>query len=319
MKHLFSYSVYQPLAGIPGGGDAMSRLNAFGCDGLELLTSFQAVPEEYFAVSPSVHLPYAIDWYTGWMEKIPSEEVDEEDFKYISFGRNRDEMISNIRNAIDYASRIGPAYGVLHAGNTDLNEVMHRNYVGDDRKILTAFAEMMNRAVSEYKGGEPPFKLAFENLWWQGLKLTDEWEFRLLDEKLEFDNWGFCLDTGHMMNTLSDAYDESYCIDSLLKIFDRYPQDMIDRIGTVHFHVSTSAEYRNTFKERDREEGETLNETISKTYPHATMIDQHRPFSDPRCVMLVDALSPDFVTHEMVGTGGRDPIKDFIKQRSHFA
>jgi Sugar phosphate isomerases/epimerases len=318
MKHLFSYSVYQPLTRIPGEGDAMSRLNAFGCDGLELLTSFQTIPEEYLSVSPSVHLPYAIDWYTGWTEKIPKGEVDKEDFKYITFGRNRDEMISNIRSAIDHASRIDPAYGVLHAGNTDLNEVMHRNYVGDDRKILTAFIEMINRVVSGYKGGEPPFKLAFENLWWQGLKLTDAWEFRLLDEKLEFDNWGFCLDTGHMMNTLPDAYEEAYCIDSLLKIFDKYPQDMIDRIGTVHFHVSTSAEYRSTFKERDRQEGETLNETISKTYPHATMIDQHRPFSDPRCVMLVDALSPDFVTHEMVGSGERDPVKDFAKQRSHF-
>jgi len=318
MKHLFSYSVYQPLTGIPGEGDAMSRLNAFGCDGLELLTSFKAIPEEYSAVSPSVHLPYAIDWYAGWMGRIPEGEVDEEDFKFISFGRKRDEMVSNIRNAIDHASRIDPAYGVLHAGNTDLNEVMHRNYIGDNRKVLTAFADMINQVTSGYKGGEPPFKLAFENLWWQGLKLTDAWEFRLLDEKLEFDNWGFCLDTGHMMNTLPDAYEESHCIDSLLEIFDRYPQDMIDRIGTVHFHVSTSAEYRNTFKERDRPEGETLSETISKTYPHATMIDQHRPFSDPRCTLLVDALSPDFVTHEMVGTGGRDPVKDFVKQRSHF-
>jgi Xylose isomerase-like TIM barrel. len=318
MKHLINYSMYQSLESIPGEGDTISRLRALGCDGLELFTLFKEVPELYHEPSPSVHLPYAIDWYTGWTEKVPQHEYDEYEFKYLTFGKSRDEMVNNIRDAITFASRLDPAYGVLHAGSANLDETMHRQQTGNSREILKAFAEMVNTVTSGFPRGEPPFKLAFENLWWPGLKLAYKWEYELLEDKLEFDNWGFCLDTGHLMNTLPDAYEESHCIDRLLEIFSDFPQEMKDRIGTMHLHQSTSAEYRNTFEEMDRPAGESMSESVARVYPHVLKIDQHRPFTDPRCVLLVEALSPDFVTHEMIGADCRDVIANFVQQRSHF-
>ncbi|MDR2698227.1 MAG: sugar phosphate isomerase/epimerase, partial [Candidatus Methanoplasma sp.] len=258
MKHLLSYSVIQPLDGLPRNGDCLKDI---GCDGIELGTLFEKVPPGYKGISPSVHLPFATDWYSGWIGSADLGEFDETNVKYVMFGRDRDETVSNIRTAIENAAEIGPAYGVFHASSANLDEVMLRQQTDNSRDVLREFCEMMNRVVSAFKGGEPPFKLAFENLWWPGLKLRDPWEYKLLDSRLEFGNWGFCLDTGHLMNTLPDAYDEETCIERLLEIFGRYPDDMKDRIGTVHLHLSTSAEYRDTFEEVRRPPGETMQET----------------------------------------------------------
>lgn len=287
------------------------------CDGLELLTLFEPVPEEYRPFSPSVHLPFAIDWYRAWSGNIPEEESGN-DLKYITFGNTREQMVENIRLAIQYASELDPAYGVFHAGNSNFDEITRRNPVRNDKKVFPAFVEMINETVSGFRGGEPPFKLAFENLWWEGLRLADPGEYRYLEHKLEFDNWGFCLDTGHMMSTLDDSYDETRAIDGLLKIFDTYPRDMKDRIGTMHLHLSTSAEYRHSFEHSERPPGESMEKTLERTYPHIIKIDQHRPFSDRRCTLLTDALEPEFVTHEMIGSGSGDPIEDFVRQRSLF-
>lgn len=315
MKHLFSYSVLQPLEDLPLNGEG---LKGIGCDGVELFTLFEKVPSFYKSVSPSVHLPYAVDWYSGWTGRADTDEFDEDNVKFIMFGRDREEIVKNIRAAVMFASEIEPAYGVFHAGSTDLDKAMLREQEDNSHEILKEFCEMMNCAVSGLKGGEPPFKLAFENLWWPGLRLLDQWEYKYMDAHLEFDNWGFCLDTGHLMNTLPDAYDEQTCIDRLLDIFGRYPDEMKDRIGTMHLHVSTSAEYRNTFEPLERPPGETRRDAVARLYPHVTKIDQHRAFSNSGCRLLVDELAPDFVTHEMMGPTTECVIRAFAQQRAFF-
>jgi hypothetical protein len=54
MKHLFSYSVLQPMENLPRNGDGLQDI---GCDGVELFTLFEKVPPIYKKISPSVHLP----------------------------------------------------------------------------------------------------------------------------------------------------------------------------------------------------------------------------------------------------------------------
>jgi len=316
MKHLLNYSVIQPLEELPRNGDGLKDI---GCDGVELFTLFEKVPSFYKNVSPSVHLPFAADWYSGWTGRIDPDEFNDDDVKYITFGRDREEIADNIGAAIKFASEMEPAYGTFHAGSTNLDEAMLRKQTDNSKDVLREFCDMINQAVSRLSGGEPPFKLAFENLWWPGLKLLDPWEYKYLDSHLEFDNWGFCLDTGHMMNTLPDAYDEQTCIDRLLEIFSGYSEEMKERIGTMHLHVSTSAEYRNTFEPTERPPGEKMKDTIARIYPHVSKIDQHRPFSNSGCKLLVDALSPDFVTHEMMGPTREHVVRCFNQQRAFFA
>jgi hypothetical protein len=309
MKHLFSYSVYQNLEDL--GSDIPSLFRRIRCDGFEMLTSHEPVRPEYYPNTVSVHLPYTTDWISAW-EGRPYEMSDEFS-KYYMYGRDREEISRTVADMIGYAAPLRPAHGVIHACNIDMPELRLRNYSMDSSRVLRTFCEMMNSAISLFPKGEPPFRLAFENLWWPGLRLKDDSDFRILEKGLEFENWGICLDTGHLMNTLPGIYSEQDGIESLLRIFDGYSQDLKDAIGAMHFHYSASAAYRESFKEERYEEG-PITDFIAGSYHHITTLDQHLPFTDPRCKELIDALCPELVIHELPGHG-HDPIRDFVQQR----
>ncbi len=310
MRHLFSFSVYQDLSEL--GPDLDSLLKSVRCDGLEILTSHSPIDPVYSPYTVSVHLPYSSDWLSAW-EGRPYE-MSEDFARYYMYGRDRDEIAETIRNMIACAAPLNPAHGVIHASNVSLKELRLRKYSGDSSEILKKFCEMMNSAVSLFPDGEPPFRLAFENLWWPGLRLQRDSDYRILESRLEFENWGICLDTGHLMNTLPGIYTEQDGIDALLKIFDGYSQDLKDSISAMHFHYSASARYREAFEEVHYEGG-PITDFIDDAYEHISTLDQHLPFSDPRCRELIDAISPDLVIHELPGHG-HDPMIDFRQQRS---
>ncbi len=308
MRHLLSHTVYGGTEVF--GDDPYGFLGGIGADGLELLTSYEAPDPWYRGIAESVHLPYATDWMAAW-ESRPYD-LDDELSLYYTLGRSREDVVANVRRAIDAASDIAPAYGVFHASNGSLEELCLRRYTVDSRKVLSEFSEMMNSVVSGFPGGEPPYRILFENLWWPGLRMTDESDFRYLSNRIEFENWGICLDTGHLMNCLP-VTTEAEGIDALLDIFYGYSRDLIDSIRTVHFHWSASGSYRESFEEW-RPDGD-LAGFIASAYPHITEIDRHLPFTDPRCAELLDVLEPDYVTHEMPETRP-GYLDDFRNQRS---
>lgn len=317
MKHLTSWSVFEKFEDIPGDGDLGRKLTSMGIEGLELFTLFEPVDLSYYRVPEvvSVHLPYAIDWHSAWEGRHYDSEGD---IRYFSFGRDRDEMVRNLKYAFDCAAPLHPAYGVLHAGNTDMRQVLSRKHKDDGGRVLRDFCELVNRTVSLYSDGEPPLKLAFENLWWEGLKLRSPSEWRILEDRLEFDNWGFTLDTGHLMNTIEEAYDEDSAIDGVLKIVDGYPQDMKDRICTMHLQLSTTAEYRRSFVTEQYDPDGDTKVLFKKAYDHAGKIDQHRAFTSRRVREIVDAVMPDYITHELFGNLSGDRYGDIRRQRALF-
>lgn len=310
MKHLFSYSVYQKLEDL--STDLGELFSDMGCDGLELLTSHIPVNKIFKPYTVTVHLPYSTDWYSVW--NGGSYDMPESFARYYTYGKDREGILKTIRNMIEYAAPLEPEHGVIHASNVDLRELRRKVYTHDSIKVLNSFAEMMNEAVSVMKGGEPPFKLVFENLWWPGLRMLDNSDLRLLEKKIEFENWGICLDTGHLMNTLPGITTQQEGIDALLRIFDGYSQDTKDAISAMHFHYSASGEYRNGFTETEYK-GEPILEYINGSYHHINTLDQHLPFTDPRCKELIDIIQPDHVIHELTGHG-HSPIDDFKQQRS---
>ncbi len=282
---------------------------SIGCDGLEILTGYDFPPELYAGEAVTVHLPYAPCWLTAWDNDSP--DMDDDSALYFTYGRCREDVVHNVSRSIEYAARLNPGHGVFHACNADVEEVFHHRYTRSDSYVVDAVCDLMNEVMG---GEEPPFTIAFENLWWPGLRLLDDSGFRMLERKLEFDDWGFCLDTGHMMSCLP-VHTEEEGIDALLDVFSGYPQEMLDRIGAVHFHWSATADYRDGFEEREYEP--PMDQFIINANSHVSKIDRHLPFSNPRCVELIDILQPEYLIHEMLGSEG-GVIEDFIKQRAHF-
>ena len=309
MRHLLSHSVYQDLSLF--GDHPSAKLSSIGCDGIELLTGFGPVDPIYRGITRTVHLPYSTDWMAAWNGE--PYDMDEETSRYVMYGRSRDEIVSNLVSAIGYASELEPWHGVLHVTNISLDEICRRSYTGDPGKVIDTFCEMINTVIGGMPGGEPPFKLAFENLWWPGLRLLDMSDYRRLERGIEFENWGICLDTGHMMNCLPGIDTESKGIEAVIRVIEGYTDDLIDRIGAVHFHWSASWEYRSSFEERLLEGDPT--EFYFGAYPHVSRIDQHMPFSDPGCNDILDILRPDTVIHEMPGSDV-GVLEDFTRQRS---
>lgn len=136
-----------------------------------------------------------------------------------------------------------------------------------------------------------------------------------MEEKLEFDNWGFVLDTGHLMNTLDDAFDEASAVEGLRRVTDSYPQGMKDRICTMHLQLSTTAGFRSGIVDDCRHEGESWDDFQLRAYNRAGSIDQHRPFSSPEITGIVEDISPDFLVHELMGGLSKDRWGDLRQQR----
>lgn len=308
MRHLLSHSVYQGMSLF--GDDPSGKLASIGCDGLELLTSYDTPDPMYRGIAETVHLPFAPDWLAAWQDR--PTDLPEADSLFFMYGRSREDVIRNVTLCIEQAATLSPAHGVFHACNADTAEIFHRGYTRSDSEVVNELCELMNTVVGAMPGGEPPFRILFENLWWPGLRLVDESGFRILDRKLEFSDWGICLDTGHLMSCLPTVSEQDG-IERLMEIFVGYSRDLKDRISGVHFHWSASYGYRTTFEERDYEP--PTQKFIADANSHAISIDNHRPFSDPRCAELLEELSPRYVIHELPGTEV-GVLEDFVKQRS---
>lgn len=311
MKHLLNDSVYAPVGKevpLPAG-----------CDGIELLTGYSPVEARFFSDSVSVHLPYTTDWYSVWTGRytVP-DSISDENVRYLCYGRDRESIIESVRSGIEYAAPLKPAYGVIHAGSANINELLSKRYSYSDHDVLSAFAEIINTAISSFPGGEPPFKLVFENQWWPGLRMLDAGNYRTLCDKIEFENWGLCLDTGHLLVTTQQSESEEQAIDLLLKIFDTYPEDMVEDITTMHLHVNTSADVIRAYIPPVGYDDLDLMDRYSVAYKYVCSIDQHRPFSDKNAKRLVEYISPDFVTHEIGESDMGKKLSAFGQQRSLF-
>lgn len=318
MRHLLGFTVYGDIREIPGTGPACDRLRAAGADGIELLTGYGSVDAAMAELTEAVHLPYATDWYGVWSGRISvPEDMADENVSHMFYGRSRDGICEAIRRAIAEASVLDPGHAVLHAGNANTDDLMVREQSDRDEDVLLALAEAVNAAISRLPGGRPPMRILFENLWWPGLTLRSPSGFRILERKLEFDDWGICMDTGHLLVALGGTDTEDEAIDLLLRTVDSYPGDMMDRIEGMHLHLNTSAGFMRGYRKSQTVPG-TREGRIAASYDLICGSDSHDPFTSSRVRDLVDAVSPMTVTHEMKTQDPSGMMSDFICQRSIF-
>lgn len=304
MKHLVNYSIYSESKEYP-------RL--INGDGLELLTGYSDLNPSTWPKVFAVHLPYAIDWYSVWSGRI---KACDDQVLFTHYGKDRESIIDAVRTGIKCAAQIKPAYGVFHAGSANLNELLNEKYSDPDQKVLSALAEIVNTVVSEYPNQEPPFRIHFENQWWPGLKLLDDKNFKFLCNKLEFDNWGLCLDIGHLLVTTQKSENEIQAINLLREIFQNYPPEMIDAINTIHLHYNNSSGYIKRY-DKTKFYDSPYAERLKIGYDFVCGMDMHKPWSIKDVRKIIDILKPDFITHEM-SSFGEKLQKDYEQQRSLF-
>jgi len=319
MEHLFSISAYEfDLNEYGGASEVIQKIKGLGADGIELLTGYFDPDPILKGIVKGVHLPYATDWYSVWCGDAEPDEYDG-DIRFRSYGKDREDIVRNLTDAIDHASLLSPEYGVLHASNARMDEVMGFSHRDSDEDILNAVAEMLNGVASSFPEGEMPFPILLENLMWPGLNMTDDSGFRMLGDLLDFDDWGICLDIGHLMAHSGSCRREDESIDDILRIVRSYPKEMRDRIKVIHLHMSLSADYRKQCIEHPIISGtKDHNEMMKKAYEHVCKLDEHRPFTSSAVTKVIELIGPRYVTHEITAPTPSDVLSWFSSQRSLF-
>lgn len=279
-----------------------SFLRSHRLDGVELFVDHTPLPDFPSGIVEGVHLPYWMGRHRAWVnEKAFNEDIDGNEKFFLFGGHDRQDVIGNFRNALDNAASINAEYGVFHVAYVELDHVFTRDFGVSDIEVMDSTADFLNESVYVFPEEEPPVRIFFENLWWPGLNLLDTAATMHFIESLEFDNWAFTLDTGHLMNAIMNCTEERTAIDSVLEVLAMYPDDIVDRIEGMHFHCSLSGDYQVQVSRAGIPEGYynlSFHERLVAVMEHVSKIDQHMPFTDERCREIVDFVKPRFLTHE---------------------
>ncbi|MCB0174136.1 MAG: TIM barrel protein [Anaerolineae bacterium] len=313
MQELANFSVYSidtERFGHDWPAIAAYTHNLTAIAGLELLIGYEPLPVIPAGLVRAVHLPFWITWLEVWQRgQVAAERyfpgIEPEALKYYCGGPDRGEIVNTLRQLLVAAASLNPAYAVFHVSHVEPADAFTRRYAYTDLDIVEATVELLNAVAATFPNGEPPVRLFLENLWWPGLTfLSNAPALRLIDG-LEFDNWAFVLDTGHLMNTNPEVMTEEQGIDYVLDVIERLAPAVRKRIEGLHFHCSLSGRYQQQCIKAglpDNFHRLSLDEQLYQSRTNAMHIDQHRPFTRPRCRDIVDAVQPCFLTHEFLSS-----------------
>lgn len=300
-----------------------------GLDGIELYIGYEELPPSEIPSSlvKSVHLPF----HSGWLEMMEGENQKNGGGKNKTSGQSANgehtrfekpffpcsthrDFLAALRLQLERAARINAGYAVYHIGYYHTAEMFMQTYAKDDREVIGAAAEFLNELISTFPGSEPPVRLQFENLWYPGLTYTDPDAILSFMDLLEFSNYGFLLDTGHLMNLITTSDAEADCIAAVCDCIETLPPEILSRIDVVHLHWSGSHTLRQERIRRGIPSGfDTMlrHDQEAFAFQHAILTDQHRPVSLPEARTMVEMINPSVVVHECVPKT-LDELKGFL-------
>lgn len=235
------------------------------------------------------------------MLRLPSP-ADERQF-LADGARDATHMVALQHELWQRAAQLQPDYAVFHVSQVTMEEAFTRSYASSAEEVVTATIALLNATAASFPDGEPPVRLWLENLWWPGLTFTDPALAERFLAELHFTNWAFLLDTGHVNNTAPAVADEESAVDLVLARLAALPPRVRERIEGVHLNLSLSGAYQRTSLAAGLPVGfATLPfaERYTLARDHVAQIDQHRPFTTPRCREIVAAVRPKVVTHELL-------------------
>jgi hypothetical protein len=289
-----------------------------GLDGVELFVNHDPLPEIPKDVVVGTHLPFWPSLHGALLDNnLFNKEMEDFERALLYGGHSKDEVVDNFRQSMLNASSLDAAYGVFHIAYSDPSYIFSDRNDCTDSDVLKTTADFLNESVSEFPDGEPPVRIFFENLWWPGLTLLDPVAISEFIEMLEFDNWAYILDTGHLIAAIGNCKEEDCAVDAVINVFSRHNDDLIDRIEGMHFHCGLSGGHVclpfEDFHDPEKTDGPSM---LLEAVKYINTIDPHMPFTTERCREIVDFISPDYLTHEFIAMGLEDLENKIVTQRA---
>ncbi len=312
MQELINFSVYS--SDTERFADDWQAIAAYtqhldGIAGLELLISYDPLPDVPPGLVKGVHLPYWVTWLDVWREGEAGvaryfPDIAPEQLDWYCGGSDAQAMVATLRQLLVNAAAVQPAYAVFHVSHVEVPHSFTYAYPYSAHEVVLATAELLNAVAATFPQGEPPVRLLLENLWLPGLTFTDNTVAETLAQSLSFENWGFMLDTGHLMNINHALRSEAEGIDFVLQTIDQLSPAIRGRIEGVHFHYSISGEFQQQIIAAGLPAADTLSigELRALAQQNVFSFDQHRPFTVPTCRAIVEVIQPHYLVHEFLSS-----------------
>jgi hypothetical protein len=227
-------------------------LKTYDLNGVELFINQDPIPADVpDRLIIGTHLPYWAALHRVWEDdSVFDKGVNDLEKAFLYGGNSKAELLDNFRKSLANASSLGANYAVFHVAYSEPSYIFSHDAECSNLDVFRTTADFLNSAVSVLDNGEPPVRIFFENLWWPGLTLIDPAEVSMFTDMLNFDNWAFVLDTGHLIAAIGNCTDEGQAVDAVLNQLSSHDDDLVDRIEGMHLHCGLSGGYsRNAFED----------------------------------------------------------------------
>lgn len=244
------------------------------------------------------HYPMWLDFWNGNKEGLLEDFNSVEDVINFYGGNSKKDIIDHYKEEIKVAESLNAEYAVFHVSHVKLNHCYSYDFTYTDKNVIDSTIELVNEI---FKDLDTNITILFENLWWPGLRMVDCELVKYFIENIEYENKGFMLDTGHLLNTNLNINTEEEGIDFLIDTVTNLGE-LKKYIKGIHLSKSISSKYvkeqiskfSNTSKKID-----VFNEEV---YFHVAKIDEHKPFTNKKIKDLVDVINPKYLVYEFITT-----------------
>lgn len=314
MVHSVNLALCAAVCAEYGGWEGLRReLAALGCGGVEGIWSGEETPAGFpRELLSGYHLTFFPDWLDFYREDraaLLRKYGDMETVRRFYGGTGGETLIDLYRADLDRAEALGAQYVVFHVSDVSIEEGYTYRWLHRDGEVIDASIEVINQLLD---GRAHTFDFLMENQWWPGLTFTDPEQTARLLEGVHYAKKGLLLDTGHLMNANRDLRTQAEGAQFITEMLNRHGA-LCRYIRGVHLHQSLSGTYvRSSTGRLPPDLPQDCVERFGVSYGHILQIDQHRPWTDPAILPVLERIAPDFLTHELQA-GSREERRSAVK------
>lgn len=280
--------------------DMQLFLEAYGCEGFEYLPLNSPescrIPGRLVRGLHMRSFNCWLDFWKGNEEKLIREYGSWDVVEQTYGGRKREALVDFFRKDLDLAEKLGAEYVVFHISEVKIEESFTYQFSYSDEEVVDAAAELINLLLDER---EYSFYFLMENLWWPGLRFTrSEITGRLLGQ-VHYPKKGLMLDTGHLLHTNLEIGSQQEGVTYINRMLDEN-QEWLGWIKGVHLQQSLTGDFVKEMMGPPIVWERGYYDRWCQIFSYIFRIDLHRPFVAPGVTGLIERISPEFLTYELI-------------------
>lgn len=286
-----------------------------GIDGIELmLCGNQSISEKITCSDViGIHLSFFPSWLDFWIgnrKALNREYGEEKIWREYYGGYEQTDLLKRWEQELEIAHRLNVKYVVFHVSESTLEECVTYRFRYTDEQVCFAAAEIINCLLKD-----KPYQFYFlaENLWWSGLTLTNPEVTQSFLDRIHYERKGIMLDTGHLIHTNNDIDTQEEALQYIRTVLQRNGE-LCRYIKGVHLNQSISGKYVKDIIAHPPKLALNYEDRLMQIYPHIFKIDYHKPFTADGVSDLIQEISPQFLTFELI-TNDNQEHEDALKQQ----